>query len=306
MNYSRLKFPKSKPRYRIKNLMRFIAVILVVLLTATAVLVILAKNKDNNLGDNGDLAGGINTSNPTKEPIPEPTPEPTPTPYPVPEGKSMDPFLVIIDAGHGGADPGTYSRQIDGLYEKDIVLDIAKKTKNILDEKGINAVLSREEDGRLIEHNDKDLVARWSFANDINASLFVSLHVNAYDLKAKGAASVNGMEIYYFENKAEIFEGFTQQRFAEIMRDTVTSANEMKFRFMEGKRQLAVVRNTKMPAVLIETAYITNKEDHDRLKSEEFREKTALGIAEGIEIAMEEIGVFEHNGEMYVFKEIGE
>ena len=168
-------------------------------------------------------------------------------------------------------------------------------------------MLTREIDQQLVVNDSEaDLVARWSLANEQKASLFVSIHVNAYDLKYKGAAGVNGMEIYYFEDKHEIYTDFTQQRFAEIMRDSILAANGMTFRFMKGDLRLAVVRNTKMPAVLVETAYITNQGDFERLISDEFKENTARGIADGIEVAMEEIGVFEHDEGMYVFKEIGE
>ncbi|HHU90044.1 MAG TPA: N-acetylmuramoyl-L-alanine amidase [Clostridiaceae bacterium] len=301
MKNSSLKFSNYRPRYKIKNTARLMAVILVFLLTITAVLVILAKVRGNS-----DDKDGLKPEETIDVSTPTPTPEPTPTPYPVPEGKVMEPFLVMLDPGHGDLDGGTVSPYIDGLYEKDIVLDIAKKVESILIEKGINVILTREDDMRPVQHSEEDLVARWSFANEQKASLFVSIHVNAYDLKFKGAASVNGMEIYYFEDKQEVYTDFTQQRFAEIMRDSITAANGITFRFMEGERRLAVVRNTTMPAVLIETAYITNKEDNDRLNSQEFREKTAGGIADGIVAAMEEIGVFKHDGEMYVFKETGE
>ncbi len=303
MKYSQLNFSKKQPRYRIKNIARFAAVILVFLLTITAVLVILAKIK----GDGNDKYGIKPTETiDVSTPPPTPTPVPTPTPFPVPEGKTMEPFFVMIDPGHGDEDSGTFSPYIDGLYEKDIVLDIAKKVEDILTERGINVALTREDDMRLVQHSEKDLVARWSLANEQKASLFVSIHVNAYDLKYKGAAGVNGMEIYYFEDKHEVYTDFTQQRYAEIMRDSVSAANGITFRFMKGDVRLAVVRNTKMPAVLIETAYITNKEENNKLNSREFRDKTAQGIADGIEVAMEEIGVFEHDREMYVFKEIGE
>lgn len=303
MKYSQLNFSNKQPRYRIKNIARFTAVVLVFLLTITAVLVILAKIK----GDGNDKYGIKPTETiDVSTPPPTPTPVPTPTPFPVPEGKTMEPFFVMIDPGHGDEDSGTFSPYIDGLYEKDIVLDIAKKAEKILTERGINVALTREDDMRPVQHSEKDLVARWSRANEEKASLFVSIHVNAYDLKYKGAAGVNGMEIYYFEDKHEAYTGFTQQRFAEIMRDSVSAANGMTFRFMKGDVRLAVVRNTKMPAVLIETAYITNKEDNNKLNSREFRDKTAQGIADGIEVAMEEIGVFEHDREMYVFKEIEE
>ena len=301
MKYSSLKFSNNKPRFRIKNTARFTAVILVFLLTITAVLVILGKIKGN-----GNNKYGLKPTETIDVPTPTPTPVPTPTPFPVPEGKTMEPFFVMIDPGHGGLDGGTWLEKT-GVMEKDIVFDISKRVKKILDDKGINSMLTREIDQQLVVNDSEaDLVARWSLANEQKASLFVSIHVNAYDLKYKGAAGVNGMEIYYFEDKHEIYTDFTQQRFAEIMRDSILAANGMTFRFMKGDLRLAVVRNTKMPAVLVETAYITNQGDFERLISDEFKENTARGIADGIEVAMEEIGVFEHDEGMYVFKEIGE
>lgn len=302
MRLSQLKNKRSRPKYRVKNVARFTAVLLTILLISTAVLVIRAKIiKENNNGNDSNAVANPSVSK-TPTPTPAPTPEPTPTPYPVPEGKTMEPFLVVIDPGHGGLDGGTWNEKT-GVMEKDIVFDIGKRVKRMLDEKGINAMLTREIDQQLaVNDSEADLVARWSLANEMNASLFVSIHVNAYE----GASSVNGMEIFYFADKHEVYEGFTQKRFAEIMKDSIVVANGINFRFFEGDRWLAVVRNTKMPAVLIETAYITGKEDYERLISDEFRENTARGIANGIENTMDEIGVFEHEGVMYVFKEIGE
>lgn len=300
MRFSQMKYKRSRPKYRVKNVARFTAVLLTVLFISTAFLVIRAKiirekNNENN-------SNAVTNPSVSKTPIPTPTPEPTPTPYPVPEGKTMEPFLVMIDPGHGGLDGGTWNEKT-GVMEKDIVFDIGKRVKRMLDEKGINAMLTREIDQQLVVNDSEaDLVARWSLANEMNASLFVSIHVNAYE----GASSVNGMEIFYFADKHEIYEGFTQKRFAEIMKDAIVEANGINFRFFEGNRWLAVVRNTKMPAVLVETAYITGKADYERLISDEFRENTARGIVNGIEDTMDEIGVFEHEGVMYVFKEIGE
>lgn len=290
---------KYKPRYRVKSWCRVILTLLVTLLLITGIVFLAIKltNPSNALLPSPPILNPVS---------PEPTLDsiPTPTAYPVPEGKSMDRFLVIIDPGHGGRDGGTISSLFDGLYEKDIVLDISKRVKSILEQRGIDVALTREEDMHLKENSDEDLIARWSFANDLDASLYVSVHVNAYD--GKGSDGVHGMEVYYYEDKFEIYEDFTQLQFAEIMKDAIINANNINFRFLEGGRQLAVVRNTQMPAVLIEMAYITQKDDHARLQSDEFRRNTAIGIANGIELAMHEIGVFEHQGELYVFKEIGE
>ncbi|MGI6622981.1 MAG: N-acetylmuramoyl-L-alanine amidase [Clostridiaceae bacterium] len=306
MKLSHLKYQRPGQRFRVKNKARFIAILLIGLLFTIAILVISTKIiNGNNNGNNSDAVvnpSATTTPTPTYTPAPEPTPTPTPTPFPVPEGKIMEPFLVMIDPGHGGLDGGTWNEKT-GVTEKDIVFDIGKRVKRMLDEKGINSMLTREIDEQLVVNNsEKDLVARWSLANEVNASLFVSIHVNAYEK----SSSVNGMEIYYFEDKPEVYEGFTQQRFAEIMKDAIAEANGIPFRFFVGNMRLAVVRNTAMPAVLVETAYITGKEDYERLVSDEFRENTARGIVNGIEDAMAEIGVFEHEGDMYVFKEIGE
>jgi len=129
----------------------------------------------------------------------------------------------------------------------------------------------------------------------------VSIHVNAYDLKFKGAAAVNGMEVYYLD-KPDMYENFTPKQLATLIGDSICAASGIKMNFIRSN-DYSVLRNTTMPAVLIETAYITNKEDYKRLTTDEFRTATAEGIAEGIMAGLQEVGAFDHNGELYVFKE---
>jgi N-acetylmuramoyl-L-alanine amidase len=286
---------KRRPRYRL-NLTRFISVLLVFLLALTAVYIIL---RNQNHAEEDPLENSSVTITPTA------LPEPTPPPVEIPEGKIMEPVLIVIDAGHGGRDPGTESPYREGLYEKDIVLSMAKRVERLLKERNINVKLTREGEDHFSDNNRKDLLTRATIANENNASLFVSIHVNAYDLKYKGAASVNGMEVYYQKNKKSIYENFDDQRFAQIMGEKVSEANAIKFNGVKSA-DFSVLRNTEMPAVLIETGYITNKGDHDRLASEDFHEKTAIGIANGLEIVLDEINAFEYDGGLYVFKEVGE
>lgn len=297
MSWVTLKNKKHKPWFRLVNATRFFAVLLVFLLAITAVIVAIAKNSEDP-ADQSSVAV-------TPEVLPTPVATPTPTPTPsinVPEGKTMDPVVVVVDAGHGGRDSGTVSPYLEGFYEKEVTLDIARKVKSLLNEKGINVVMTREGEDHLNDNIEKDLKLRADVANENNASLFVSIHVNAYE--GKGAASVSGMEVYYL-NKDPVYEEFTEEQFAEIVGNEIKNATGIKFNGIIS-RPLAVLRHTVMPAILIETGYITNKDDHDRLLSEDFRLKTAQGIARGIELTLEEIGAFEHNGELYVFKEVGE
>jgi len=161
--------------------------------------------------------------------------------------------------------------------------------------------MTREGDERLVDSQKEDLAARAEVANKSNASFFVSIHVNAYDLKFKGAASVNGMEVYYMD-KPDMYENFTPKQLANLIADNICASSGIKLNFIKDNNY-SVLRNTTMPAVLIETAYITNKEDYQRLTTDEFRAATAKGIADGIMAALQEVGAFDHNGELYVFKE---
>lgn len=297
MSIKRMKFSNQKPRYRIKNLSRFIAVILVILLAATAVFIIQGKNREGDESRNTAIVV-------TPTAMPTPSPIPTPLPFEIPEGKTMEPVLIVLDPGHGGGDGGTLSPYKKGFYEKDITLYMAKKTEEYLKEKNIKAVLTRDGDFYLSPSNKEDLLGRANIANDNKATFFVSIHVNAYDLKYKGAAKVNGMDVYYGLKDKTTYDGFTEERLAEIIGGEISKASGIKLNALK-TNDFSVLRNTKMPAVLIETAYITNKEDHARLESAEFRDNTAKGIANAIELALNELEAFEHEGTLYVFQESG-
>ncbi|HBR01665.1 MAG TPA: N-acetylmuramoyl-L-alanine amidase [Ruminiclostridium sp.] len=294
MSLKPMKLKKFKPRYKLANFTRFAAVVLFFLFAVTAVYIVVANNNDLKKNPAANV--------PT--PVITPEPEPTPPPIEVPEGKALCPVSVTIDAGHGGRDPGTVSPYEDDLHEKDITLDIAKKVEELLTGKGIKVNMTRETDDHLSDVIKEDLLARADVANKSDASLFVSIHVNAYDLKYKGAASVSGLEVYYL-NKDTTYTDFTEERLAEIIGQEVSSAADIKFNGVKSNA-LSVLRNTEMPAVLVETAYITNKEDHARLASKKFRDATARGIADGIEKALKEVQMFQHDGELYVFKEVRE
>ena len=290
-----LKYPRSRSKVRFRNYTRLLAAFLVFLLAVTAFVVALGK-----INDVKETAVVV-----TPVVIPQtPLPDPTPPPIEIPIGKTMDMVTIVIDAGHGGEDPGTISPYEKMFYEKDITIDIAKRVEAYLKESDINVILTRESDDRLKPTQKEDLIERATIANDNNASLFVSIHVNAYDLKYKGAANVNGMEVYYLNKKAT-YDDFDEEDFATIMGNQIQEFSGISF---TGTRSdpLSVLRNTKMPAVLIETAYITNKEDHARLKLDDFREKTAKGIAEGIKLSLDAVHAFEYDGDLYVFKEVGE
>ncbi|MEM1392397.1 MAG: N-acetylmuramoyl-L-alanine amidase [Cyanobacteria bacterium P01_D01_bin.116] len=193
-----------------------------------------------------------------KKPAPAPSkPKPTPARKPTPRGG----VVVMIDPGHGGKDPGAIG--ISGLREKDVILPISKKVAEILRKNGVNAVLTRNTDyfvslkGRVVMSERRD------------ADLFVSIHANSMGLSRP---DINGLEVYYYNSG---------KRLADAVRKSITRKVKIRDRGIRRAR-FYVLRKTSMPAILVETGYVTGREDAAKLKQTWFRNKMAEGIADGI------------------------
>ena len=153
--------------------------------------------------------------------------------------------LIIIDAGHGGIDPGSDSQ---GILEKDINLVIALKLQEVLIENGYAVLMTREDDSSL------ELRERSDFANEQEADLFISLHQNCYAQDE----SVNGIEVYYNSDKTT-----NDQQLAQMIQEALINETGAKNRGIRSDTGLVVTRETKMPAVLVETAFISNDYELD-------------------------------------------
>lgn len=175
----------------------------------------------------------------------------------IPSGR----VVVVVDPGHGGRDPGAVG--IGGIQEADIVLDIARQVAAKLDQQGVTAVLTREDD------RDVDLAPRVSLAERVNADLFVSIHANAISM---ARSDVNGLETYYY------LDG---QRLAQTIHDQILSTIDMNDRGVRQARFYVLTR-TSMPAVLVEVGFVTGQQDAARLSNPAFREQLAGAIAQGI------------------------
>ncbi|NLK69518.1 MAG: N-acetylmuramoyl-L-alanine amidase [Clostridiaceae bacterium] len=204
---------------------------------------------------------------------------------------STSSIIVVIDPGHGGIDPGTCSIYKEGLYEKDINLDIGLKLRKMLEDSGISVVMTRETDTLVYKSKtynyNENILERPRIANKNNATLFISIHVNAFDTKISGGEKYNGTEVYY-TNKTH--GEYTNKQFAEIMGNAIDAKTDTKYNGIRNKN-LGVLRLSNMPALLIETGYLTNKEDHKRLESDEFRADMAEGIYDGTIKILQTIGV---------------
>ncbi|MGC1307476.1 MAG: N-acetylmuramoyl-L-alanine amidase [Phormidesmis sp.] len=171
-------------------------------------------------------------------------------------------FTVVIDPGHGGRDPGAVG--IGGLQEKQVVNDIAPRVAAILREQGANVVMTRDSDIEV------DLAPRVQTAERVNASIFVSIHANAISMSRP---DVNGLETFYASDAG--------QRLANTVHSTVLNAMGMRDRRVRSAR-FYVIRRTSMPAILIETGFVTGAEDAPNLADPAWRERMAEAIAQGI------------------------
>ncbi|MGB3291374.1 MAG: N-acetylmuramoyl-L-alanine amidase [Phormidesmis sp.] len=176
-------------------------------------------------------------------------------------------FTVVIDPGHGGRDPGAVG--IGGLQEKVVVNDISPRVAAILRQQGVNVVMTRTSDVEV------DLEPRVATAERANASIFVSIHANAISMSRP---DVNGLETFYASSAG--------QRLANTVHATVLGAMGLRDRRVRSAR-FYVIRQTSMPAILIETGFVTGAEDAPNLADPAWRERMAQAIAQGILIHLE-------------------
>ena len=183
--------------------------------------------------------------------------------------------LIVIDAGHGGTDPGSsYLSKI----EKNINLSIALKTQKELQNKGYLVKMVRTSDVTVSLEN------RAKFANNLNADLFISIHQNSFT-----TSSANGTEVYYTTSKPD--SGFPSQNtnklskskeLAKLTCDNIVSAIGTYNRGIKDGN-FRVLKNSKMPAILIECGFITNSSDSSKISNDNYQNKIAKAIAYAVE-----------------------
>ncbi|MBD2043567.1 N-acetylmuramoyl-L-alanine amidase [Microcoleus sp. FACHB-672] len=169
--------------------------------------------------------------------------------------------VVIVDPGHGGRDVGAVG--IGAIREADIVLDISLQVAQLLEQQGVQAILTRSDDREI------DLEPRVQLAERVNASLFVSIHANAIDMSRP---EVNGIETYYYSNG---------ERLAATIHNSMLQSTGSRDRGVRQAR-FYVLRKTSMPAVLVETGFVTGAEDAPKLANAAYRQRMAEAIARGI------------------------
>ena len=165
--------------------------------------------------------------------------------------------IVVIDAGHGDGDPGAIG--VTGKKEKDFNLAIALKVEKLMKkEQNIDVVLTRSDDTFL------ELKERAKIANDLNADVFISIHANA-----SSSSSASGTETYYKKEDSKAFAAIMQKYLAQA-----TGLNNRGVKY----GNFHVIRETKMPAILLEVGYLSNKKDEQTIFTESVQNKVAEAV----------------------------
>ncbi|MGY0693875.1 N-acetylmuramoyl-L-alanine amidase family protein [Virgibacillus sp. FSP13] len=170
---------------------------------------------------------------------------------------------VVIDPGHGGKDNGATGAS--GQYEKNFTLSLSKKVKKLLEqEPEIKVFMTRTDDSFISQESRY----RPKYANELNADLYLSIHGNTFS-----NPNVSGTETFYYHKDSRLF--------AQLIQKHVVEATEFKSRGIM-KKDLFVVRDTKMPAALVEVGYLTNPQDESEMRTDNFQSRVATSIIEGI------------------------
>jgi N-acetylmuramoyl-L-alanine amidase len=185
------------------------------------------------------------------------------------ENKEEKPRCVVLDAGHGGIDGGTYHND---TLEKDINLAVTLYLADILAKQELEIILTRSEDEYLT------LEDRAYIANRSDADFFVSIHCNYYE----GKETVSGIECYYYPESKE------GKLCAEIVNGVLKEEHSFKVRSPK-ENDFFVLENTDMTAILVEVGYISDKTEREKLTRKEYQMLLAEKLAEGIQASLKEL-----------------
>jgi len=175
--------------------------------------------------------------------------------------------VIILDAGHGGTDEGA---KVKHFKEKKITLVTALLTKKYLEERGYRVIMTRTRDVFV------SLSKRVAIANKIGASIFVSIHYNA-----SPNPSAKGIEVYYYDSKEQSRTRASKRLASCILPRLIDETEALSRGVRVGN--FHVIRETQMPAVLVEGGFVTNQEECSLLKEKRYLDLIAKGIAEGVD-----------------------
>lgn len=182
-------------------------------------------------------------------------------------------FSIVIDPGHGGRDIGTQSLSKPRYQEKSLNLVTARFITEFLQQSGYQVIMTRQEDKFI------SLEKRAKIANELKPTLFVSIHYNSAP-----SAEAQGIEVFFYQSKEKEKKERTlkSKRLAQIVLKNVIAETHAKSRGVK-QGNFLVIRQTTMPAILVEGGFVTNEAELQHLKDPSYLKRLAWGIARGVE-----------------------
>lgn len=183
--------------------------------------------------------------------------------------------LILIDAGHGGNDPGKVG--VDGVLEKDLNLAIAKKLEILLEQQDMEVMLVREEDRGLYDEgasNKKvqDMKRRCELINEERPACVVSIHQNSYHEEG-----IRGAQVFYYSTSRE------SENLAQIIQsELVRVAEPENTRQAKANDTYYLLKKTEVPVVIVECGFLSNWNDCTKLQDESYQDKLVWAIHMGI------------------------
>lgn len=195
------------------------------------------------------------------------------------ESKYANAPTVIIDAGHGGEDGGAIG--VNGVYEKDLNLEIALELEQMLSAMGINVRLTRDSDILLYDVNsdyeghkkEQDFAARVAIAEEYGNAIFISIHMNSFS-----QSQYSGLQVYYSENSP--FSVSLAQTVQELVAANLQPGNTRQIK--PSNSNIYLLEKITHPAILVECGFISNVAECENLCSEEYRSRLCLVLCSAI------------------------
>lgn len=190
-------------------------------------------------------------------------------------GHTSSACTIILDAGHGGIDPGKIGT--NGALEKDINLSITLKLKQLLENKGYNVVLTREDSNDLssedaTNHKREDMNNRIDIISNSNATLTVSIHQNSFPDE-----SVHGPQVFYYESS-----GASELLASTVLATLEESLSVTESRGIKKNSDYYILKKSPTPTIIVECGFLSNPSEADCLITDSYQNKIARGIYLGI------------------------
>lgn len=191
-------------------------------------------------------------------------------------GQDTKQWVVVVDAGHGGDDPGKIG--VNNALEKDVNLSIALKVKEKLEARGIEVVLTREGDDGLYAETDSnkkraDMDKRCKIIADSKCAIAVSIHQNSYHTE-----DVSGPQVFYYTTSTE-----GQQLAIIIQNELIDQLDPAKKRTAKPNDSYYLLKKAVCPIVIVESGFLSNWSEATMLVTDEYQEKIATAVANGVE-----------------------